>query len=236
MLLLIPTALALPPHDDASRAFLARVERMEAAMQASPSQTYTLYKREWVDGEFTDEQTLHMKFRQPDDVLIAYAGEKEGRVVLYKGADWNDGELRVDPGPLLPVVNIDKDGIVARDGERYGVLESRTLHVTTLVSRETNRVKEHPTWLPEVVDEGVSTVRGEAVHCFDTKAPKHEDPTLYASRTRVCFSEAHDLPVKIEVWNHEDGAMRRVELYEFIGVDTRAGLTDADFDPETYGM
>ncbi|MCP4921531.1 MAG: DUF1571 domain-containing protein [Proteobacteria bacterium] len=232
MLLLISTALALPPHDDAGQAFLDAVHRMEVAMRASSTQTYTLHKREWVDGEFTDEQTLHVRFRLPDEIVLTYSGKKEGRVVLYKGADWNDGELRVDPGPMLPVLNLDKDGAIAKDGERYGVMESRTLHVSTLVSRETERVRVHPVW----VDEGVSTVRGERVHCFDTRAPKDEDPTLYAARTRVCFSEAHDLPVLVEVWNDEDGAMRMVEQYTFVDIDPSAGLTDRDFDPATYGM
>lgn len=236
MLLMLSIAFALPPHDDASRDFLAAVERMDRAMAGSSTQTYTLYKREWVDGELTDEQTLHVKFRVPEDLVITYGGSKEGRVILYRGAEWNDGKLRVDPGPLLPVVSVDPKGAIAREGERYGVRESRTLHAVALISRDSHKIEAHPTWKAQVVDEGPSTVRGEAVRCFDTRSPKDEDPSLYAARTRVCFGDAHGLPVLLESWNVEDGAMRLVEHYEFVGIDLEANLSDADFDPETYGM
>ena len=233
---LLSTAFALPANTPDGDAYEAAVERMEKTLAAAAGASYVLYKTEYADGSWGEEQELHVQWRKPMDIVIAYKGPQEGRVVLYKGADWNDGDIRVDPGPYKPVLNLDPDGVVAGAGERYTVREVRLGHAVGLVARDTWKVRDHPSWVGQVESEGTQQTRGGESACYMTTSPKDEDPSLYAYRTRACFSVATGMPTVLESWDVEDGEMRRIEIYEFTQVDLSPDQTPATFEPATYGM
>lgn len=233
---LLSTAWAVPATTPDALAFEEAVARMEAAYKRADGASYTLYKTEYVDGEMTPEQELNVQWRKPKDTVIVYGAAKEGRVVLYKGPDWNDGDMRVDPGRYQPILNLDPRGAVAGMGERYTIHELMLSHAIPTVARDTWKVRDHPEWVGQVKAEGRQPTRGGEADCFHTKSPKHIDPTMYAYETRACFSVATGVPTLLQSWDVEDGELRMIETYEFVDVDLTPDQTDATFEPETYGM
>lgn len=233
---LICSAFAVPAQTPDAEAFEAAVARMEKALDGTDGASYVLYKTEYVDGSMTEEQTLNVQWRKPMDIVIHYDGPQEGRVVLYRGPDWNDGDLRVDPGPYRPVLDLDPDGAVAGIGERYTVREVALSHAVGLVARDTWKVVEHPTWVGVVTEVGTQQTRGGEAVCFDTESQKAEDASFYAYKTRACFSVETGMPTYLQSWDVEDGALRHIETYEFTQIDLTPEQSDATFDPATYSM
>ena len=239
-LLLTTSALALPPaaDDAAGQAFTKVIERMDAVERSLRTSTFRFYQREWVNGRMSDLVVLAVKLRHPHDRFLEYVGDKHtGRKVLYRGPSWNDGDMRVDPNlPLTPNLNLDPNGRLATDGQRYTILEMSVSRTVKLVVRDAIKVRDHPSWVPQVQDLGVEMVHGEQGRCFDTVSPKDEDPSFYGSRTKLCVNEKVGLPNLLKTWNVEDGAMRLVEDYAYIGMVVNPALSDADFDPDAAGF
>jgi len=239
-LVFVASAHALPPADgDADgQAFTKAVERMAAVEQSLRTVSFRFYQREWVDGAMSDLVVLAVKLRQPHDRYLEYVGDKHtGRKVLYRGPDWNGGDMRVDPNlPLTPNLNLDPKGRLATDGQRHTILEMSVSRTVNLVVRDALKVRDHSSWVPKVTDLGVEMVHGEQGRCFDTVSPKDEDPSFYGSRTKICINEKVGLPNLLQTWNVEDGAMRLVEDYAYIGLVVNPKLGDADFDPDALGF
>jgi len=230
--LLITAVHAIPPaaDDTAGQAFRATLERMQAVVENISDLTTTFYQREWVDGEMTPETVIEVKWRREEDLVLRYVGnEHPGRVVVWQGPEHNEGQVRVNPGHSLPSLSLAYDGLLATRGQRHTIRDLPVTKLAKLIIDGATKVNDHPVWVPAVTDLGEATVRGEASRCFDTRTPKGEDPTLYAHRVKLCVSPTTGLPNAIQVWDHEDGQIRLVEDYAYIGTQTDVGLTDADF-------
>lgn len=225
------------PDDSAALEFRATLERMSAAVDGLRDLTMTFYQREWVKGEMTAEKKIMVKWRRPEHLVLEYIGDPyPDRIVVWRGPQTDNGKLRVDPGRFLPALSLAYDGSLAMRGQRHNI---RDLPVTKLAQRIIDgalKVNDHPTWQPEVEDLGVSTVRGETTRCFNTSTPKDEDPTLYAYKVKLCVNPATHLPNSVRVYDLEDGEVRLVEEYDYVQVKTNVGLTDADFEWDTYGL
>lgn len=233
-------ALARPPAaDDAdANAFREVVERMQTVSEGLRDATFTFYQREWVDGAMTPLAVMAVKVRKPNDVFLEYVGDKyKGRKVLYRGQGWNEGRLRVDPNIMLtPVLNLDPKGRMAMDGQRYTIREMSVTRTVGLIITDALKVNDHPEYEPMVQDLGNETVYGETGRCFRSELPKERDPGFYGKKVKLCASPRTGLPNLVQIWNVEDGALRMVENYAYIGLKVNPGLSDADFDPQTHGL
>ena len=237
--LLATLALALPPaeNDPAGKAFEQAIVEMNTVVESLQDATFTMYKQEWINGGYVDWVTMEVKVRRPEDAFMRMTdGPGAGRVVLYRGPDWNDGHFRVDPGRFMPVLNLHPDGRLARRGNRHSVREIAPRVLIGKITRDALRVRDSPTHVPDVTDLGQTTVRGESSRCFEARLPKASDPAFYAHRVRLCIKPETGMPNSIRVWDHEDGEVRLVESYDYIDMRVNPGLTDSDFAPETYGL
>lgn len=238
-LLCASTAHARPPAaDDADgQAFAKALSHMKGVSDGLREYSVRFYKREYVNGAMSPQEVIDVRFRRPWDVLMTWVGGNHvGRVLLYKGPDWNSGRFVVDPGPLLPVISLDPTSRMARAGSRHTVKDLPMPEVIARFVRDATKVNDHPEWMPDVKDEGHTTIRGEPTRCFRSKLPKSEDPTLYASEIQTCISPVSGLPNGIRAYETVDGKLQLIEEYDYVGFDLAPGLTDDDFDRDALGL
>lgn len=236
---LLSTALAVPPapEDEAANSFGEALRELHALAESLKDATFTMYKREWVDGGQGSLSVAEVKFRMPEDAYMHFTdGPNAGREVLWKGPDWNNGRFRVDPGRFIPVMSLDPLGSLAMRGNRHNIRElSPTLLVDQIVG-DALKINDHPSHEPDVTDLGTTEVRGESARCWEAELPKAEDPSFYAHKVRMCIHPKTKMVNSMRVWDVEDGALRLVEEYDWLNFALNPGLTDADFDPDTYGL
>ncbi len=236
-LLLTSPAAALPPDDAAGLAFKDALLHMKAVRDRLTEYEVVFYSREWVSGAMTPLDVIAVRFREPWDIHMAWVeGPNTGRSLLYRGPEWNKGRFRIDPGPLLPVLSLHPESNLARRGGRHTIYDLPLTRLVDTFIADAMRVNDHPTWRPQVVDEGPTTVRGEPSHCYKNRLPKAEDPTLYAHEVRICVNPTTGMPNALRVWDVEDGALRLVEEYDYIGFTAAPAFDAHTFLPTTYGL
>lgn len=236
--LLLPSARAVEPHDPATQAFRAVLTRMKEVSDTLTEYSHVLYKREWIDGELNPLEVIDVRYRKPWDIYLHWddGGAHAGRELLYRGPGWNRGRFLVDPGRFIPVLSLSPDGYLARHGNRHTLLELPMTILVDKIIKDALDVADSPTLVGKVTDDGPSQIRGEPSHCFDAVLPKARDPLLYANKVRLCQNPHTGMPNAIRAWDEVDGSLRLVEEYDYIGFTTHPGLTDADFEPATYGL
>ena len=208
---LLGAALALPPAPDdaAATGFADALRAMDAVADGLQDATFTMHKREWVSGGQGSWSVVDVKFRRAEDAYMVFTdGPNEGREVLWRGPDWNEGKFKVDPGRFIPVLNLDPNGSMAMRGNRHNIRELPPTLLIEKIVADAMRVNDSPIFKPDVTDLGAMTVRGEDAHCWEANLPK----------------------------DMEDGKLRLVEEYDYLDLKVNPGLTDADFDPDTYGL
>lgn len=232
-------ALARPPAEDdaAGQAFQAAMLRLNAVIEGLNDCTFTFRSQEYVGGSTGPWSTAEVKFRVPDDIYLHFTdGPNTDRKLIYRGEDWNGGKFRIDPGPWVPTMNLHPEGRLARRGNRHTIKELPLTKLGAKVLGDAVKVRDHDTWTPEIEDLGPTSIGGASAHCYDSRVPKDEDPSLYAHRAVVCLDQVTGLPARIQIWDREDGEIRLVESYEYHNLKPNTGLTDADFDPATYDL
>ncbi|MCO4748311.1 MAG: DUF1571 domain-containing protein [Proteobacteria bacterium] len=237
--LTLVTALATPPAaDDAdANSFADALREMEAVASELKDATFTMYKREWVNGGQGSMSTADVKFRRPEDAYMIFVdGPNAGREVLWRGPDWNGGRFKVDPGRFIPVMNLDPNGSLAMRGNRHNIRELPPTLLIEKIIADAMRINDSATFAPDVTDLGTTEIRGEASRCWEAKLPKDKDPGFYAYKVKVCASPSTKMPNAMRVWDVEDGELRLVEEYDYINLKVNPGLSDSDFDPDTYGL
>lgn len=229
----VAVAGELAPEDPAAASFLAAIRRMETASAAVSDATFTLHQAERIGSKWTVAEPAFVKYR-PDHTLYMRWGdaEKPSRQVLFSPG-WNNDQLRVDPGPLLPTLNLDPRGRLARHGQRHTLYEVGFSASVKLFAESLAKIEANPATMPAVTELPPEVVHGEPAHCWDAALRRDVDPTFYADRIVVCTG----LPVKIVAWAREGGEDPvQVEQYGFADVRLNPGLSDSDFSPETYGL
>lgn len=214
------------------------ISRMRAVAATTRDATFTFYKQEWVGGRLLPEERMFVKQRYSGGLYMRWDGDvKHGRQILYNPG-WNNNRMRVDPGPMLPNLDLDPRGSIARDGERHSIFEVGPLVVVKLILADKTVLDANPALSVKITDLGASTVYGEAARCLDMALPKASEPRLYAHRVVVCANQRTGLPTRIEAWDDEAGAVRLVERYGYGDLRLNVGLADQDFSPEhpDYGF
>lgn len=237
--LLLSAALAVPPaaDDKDAHSFADALREMQAVGKSLKDATFTMYKREWVSGSQGSLSVMDVKFRTEEDAYMEFTeGPNEGRKVLWRGPNWNDGKFKVDPGRFIPVLNLDPNGSMAMRGNRHSIRELPPTFLVDKIVADAMRINDSPTFEPDVNDLGPTTVRGEASNCWEATLPKDQDKNFYATKVRMCANVATNMPNSMRVWDHEDGELRLVEEYDYINFKVNPGLSDSDFDPNTYGL
>lgn len=223
---------------DARSAADALIDRMKLSASRLKDATFTFYKQEWVDGELRPEERIFVKQRYPRDLYMRWdAGPNSGQELIYRSG-WNNNKMKVDPSDLLPNLDLDPRGAIARDGERHTIFEVGPVSVTNLIVADAVLLRANPSLPLRVVDLGASTVYGEPARCLDMTLPKDREPRLYGRRVVLCANTRTGLPARTEIWDLEDGALRVVERYGLADLHANLGLTDQDFSPENpeYGF
>ncbi len=224
---------------EAPPAIEATLERARAANARVQDASYTLHRLEWKGGRYLDQQQILVKCRRPDDIYLRWTGEAhQGREVIYRGVGWNDGRLRVNPGRLLPTLDLDPTGGLAMQNSRQPVWMSSIVRTVDTTMRNHDALTADPEMNATYRDLGTRLVHGVPSHCYEADLPKDRYPQLYARQVLVCMSRESGLPTRFKAWDHEDGQLRVVSDYSYQDLRINTGLSDADFDPdnEAYGF
>ena len=242
LLLALSAVADVPPDPRASDPAVAMldelIDRIDAGAARLRDATYTFYRTEYIDGKLRPEQKIAIKHRFPHDIYMRWTGDvNHGREVLHRSG-WNDGKIRVSLGSLTPTLNLDPRGSMAMDGERHNIFDLGPVRLTQLIVKDAKRIRANPALTVTAVDEGTKTVYGEPARCMSAVLPKDKDPGLYTTLMNLCVSDRLSLPIRVELQDIEDGAMRVIERYGYEGIKVNVGLTDADFSPDhpDYGF
>jgi outer membrane lipoprotein-sorting protein len=222
--------------DAAADAFAAAIAAMAAATDALTDCTYTFHQHEVVGGSQQPAYVMQVKYRRPRDIYMTWTGdEATGRQLLYRDG-WNNGKMRIDPGPWVPTVNLDPHGSLAMHGQRHSIDQVGFVATVPLFVADAARLVANPALVAVIVDEGADDVYGEPAHCFHAVLPKSADPGFYADEVDVCVHDRTRLPARIRAYEGGPDGPVLVEEYGYEDVKVDVGLTDADFEPDTYGL
>lgn len=224
--------------DPAVAALDALIDRIDVGAGKLRDATYIFYRTEYIEGKLHPEEKIAVKHRFPHDIYMKWVGsQKTGREVLHKSG-WNEGKIRVSLGSMTPTLNLDPRGSMAMDGERHSIFDLGPVRLTQLIVRDAKRIRANPALVVKATDQGKKTWYGESTSCVSAELPKAQDPKLYAHKMNLCVSDRHNVPLWIELYDVEDGALRMIERYGYENLKVNVGLTDADFSPDhaDYGF
>lgn len=208
------------------------IDQMVAADKRLQDSTYTFHQAESIDGKKQPDQEILVKYRRPHHVYLKWVGATHnGRQLLYKQG-WNDGKLRVSPGPWIPNLNLDPTSGLVMRSSRHSILEIGYPKIVGIIARDNAKVQKNPALQSKITDLGISTVHGEQAHCYETELRKDIDPSLYGYKVNLCINLRTKLPARIQTWDKVNGEIQMVEDYGFENIEINSGLTDLDFDPD----
>lgn len=219
--------------DDPARAVAeALVERMIAAERGVKDAVYTLHRREWAEGALIPEERMAIKWRRGGDVYMRWVGERyNGREVLYSPT-LTGGKLLVSTAAYVPTLTLDPLGSVAMRGNRHSILDAGLSSPVKLVRDDFALARSRPELALSAEDLGPRVLFGESARCARVTLPKEQDARFYGVRSEFCVSDRSGLPVFFEISDWMNGQLQVVERFNFVGVKTNQGLTDADFSPD----
>ena len=221
---LLSSALATP------EAFLAAIQRMEAAVAQVQDATFVLHQQEYVGGRWGAPVSMRVKYRPPNTVYVEWDNSQR---LLWDPRRFD--KMRVDPGPMVPTLWLSPDSALARRGQRHTIRRMGLVPLIELFGPDIARIQKDPQLMP-VVSTSTLTLYGKQASCFDATLPKEREPALYAQRVELCVDAATGLPLRTRVWDTEDGQLRQVEEYGYENLQVNVGLTDADFDLVALGL
>jgi hypothetical protein len=226
MLLWFTVAFADPADE-----FDAAIARMLEAVAAARDATFDLHQQEYVDGKLQEPVVMHVAYRPRNDVYVEW---DDGQKVLWVPAQ-NGGKMRVDPGPLIPVLSLAPDSALATRGQRHTIERVGLQPVADLFAADRARIHANPALRPTVTIAS-RTVYGRPATCFDATMRKDLEPKLYAARVEVCLDAQSGLALQMRSWDHEDGALRLVESYGYENLRVNVGLPSTTFDAAAQGL
>lgn len=211
------------------------IEKARQRVAELEDYTTVFHKREYVDGELLPDEVVKLKVRlEPRRIYMRWIGEvKKGQEVLW-GEGWNDGKIRAHPGGWLGVitVNLNPEGSRAMKGNRHSVVEAGFRHTINLIARDLKTALEHPEYVHVIEDLGEKKLYDQEARGFDARLDKQKYPKFYAYRARIWIHKKLKLPVRVQIWDKEDGRIRLVEDYGYEEIRTDVGLSGRDFDPD----
>lgn len=211
-------------------AFLSAIQQMQAAVAEVDDATFVLHQQEYVGGHLGAPVSMRVRYRPPNTVYVEW---DNGQRLLWDPA--KGSKMRVDPGPFLPTMSLSPDNVLARRGQRHTVRRMGLVPVVDLFAPDIVRITADARLTPTVTT-STSTVYGRQASCFDAIMRKDLEPLLYGERVEVCLDASSWLPLRMRVWDTEDGQQRMVEEYGYESLQINVGLTDRDFDAEALGL
>lgn len=219
-----------------SQELLGRYEAMRAAIGSLRDATYLLTRQERKNGTLLPYQEINVRLRRPEDILLTWVGGASvGQRALYrKGQD--GGLLKVDPGGILPTIEIDPTGSVAIRASRKPVWMASLVRLVGTILSENDKLLARDDLRAVYQDIGRADVAGQASLCWKVDLPKDRDPAQYAMNVEICVSQRNRLPTRFRAWDLDAGSLQKVEEYYIRDIVLNPGLRDADFDPVLLGF
>ncbi|MFW5923882.1 MAG: DUF1571 domain-containing protein [Planctomycetota bacterium] len=209
----------------------------EARERADELEGYTtvFHKQEYVDGELLPEEEILMKVKlNPRRIYMRWIGEeKKGQELLW-GEGWNNEEIMAHRGGWFSfvTVNLDPESSQAMKDNRHSVTDAGFRHTVNLIADDLLTALKHPEYVRKVEDLGEKKIDGQKARGFEAWLRKDKYPGFYGYRARIWIHEELYLPVRIQIWDKVDDAIRLVENYGYEKTKINVGLSREDFDPD----
>jgi Protein of unknown function (DUF1571) len=205
-------------------------------MRAIQDYSCTFYKRERIDGELGEYQSMFVKVRHnPFSVYMFFLGpgKLRGQECIYIRGQ-NDGNLLAHPTGIrktvVGTVSLDPTGMIAMSGNRYPITD---VGVLNLVERLVE-IGEKDTQYGECE---VQFFQGAKINnrdctCIQVIHPVPRRNFLF-HLARIFVDTELNLPVRYEAydWPEKQGGPPVLnEEYTYLNLKMNNGFTDADFD------
>jgi hypothetical protein len=220
---------------------LAMLEKGIAFLNSTPDYTAQFTKRELVNGELLDEQTMTMKMRHsPFSVYLKWNDYDTGREVMYvEGV--NDGNMLVHAGgwkARLPAILMPPDSTLAMQEARYPVTRAGLLALATTIIGYNSKDLELKNFssCQQLEDQKVGD---RTCACFVLEYRDRESSKEYRKSITLIDKEwCVPLFIKNFGWPNEDLSQVEADLdeatliehYTYSDVKFRSSLTAMDFD------
>ncbi len=220
---------------------ISLAEESRTALQDVRDYTAEFTKTERINGRLR-KQVMEMKLREsPFSVYLLYRSRKEdGRKAIFVEGRDDDKLVVKDVGfkAALGTMRLNLQNPMVTCENRYPVTELGISKVVETALAIWEREADLPGPPPDV------TISPHARFC-DTDCCEvdvqyqHRRPEIQFQKARVWFDRRTKLPVHAERYGWADEANAEpplLEAYTYSNTKTNVGLTDADFDPQQYGM
>jgi hypothetical protein len=240
-----PADDSLTPEQRAEQNLAKKIELLKKGMaflQATPDYTAQFMKRELVNGELLEEQTMAMKVRhEPFSIYLKWLDGDAGREVMYVDGV-NDGKMLVHSGTgwksRLPAILMEPDSTLAMQEARYPVTRAGMLALADTIIGFNQKDLESKSFshCHHLEDQ---LVGNRSCHCFVLEYKDRAANGDYRkSMTLIDKEWCIPLYIKNFGWPADDVKRSEEELdeltllehYVYTDVKFRAALTQLDSD------
>lgn len=241
----VPADESLTPEQRSELNLTKKIDLLKkgiAFLQATPDYTAQFTKRELVNGELLDEQTMAIKVRhEPFSIYLKWLDYDAGREVMYVDGV-NDGKMIVHSGTgwksRLPAILMEPDSTLALQEARYPVTRAGMLALAdTIVSFNQKDLEAKSFAHCHHLEDQM--VGDRSCHCF---VLEYKDRTANSDyrKSMTLIDKEWGIPLYIKNfgWPTDDAKLPEEELdeltllehYVYSDVKFRAALTHLDFD------
>ena len=137
-----PAPPPAPPAGSYDAGALAALDAMSAAADKLQDYTMQLVKRELLEKELSDPETLVVKWQRPQRIYLhEIAGTFKGQEVLY-APGWNKNRIKVHKGSFPDItLNLDPYGNLAMGHAHHPVPEVSLVRLVALVADNVRRLQ-----------------------------------------------------------------------------------------------
>jgi len=198
-------------------------------LDKTESYTAVFHKQERIKGALKPRETIELKFKKPFMVYMRWMeGPGKGREVYYVPG-WNDNRMLVREPALGGTVtlNLHPQSALAMRGSRHPITEVGLDRLVNLFEDYFRKGRGSSEF---------ELRRGPKEILFDRWVlpvemvfPKDRRNGSYCYRSIISFDLQKKIPIRVRNFDWDD---RLIEDYGYEALQLRAGLTDADFDPD----
>ena len=234
----------LTPEQRAERNLTNKVAMLEkgiAFLMSTPDYTAQFTKRELVNGELLEEQTMTMKLRhEPFSVYLKWHDYEAGREIVYVDGV-NEGNMLVHAGGWkgkLPAISMSPDSSIAMKEARYPITRAGLLALAnTIVGYNRNDLASKN--FSNCVQLEDQLVGDRACYCFVLEYRDRETSSDYRKSITLIDKEwCVPMFIKNFGWPNEDDATAEsdideatlIEQYTYSQIKFRSSLSELDFD------
>ena len=240
---LVPSDENLTPEQLSERQLTAKIEMLKkgiAFLQTMPDYTAQFTKRELVNGEMLEEQTMAMKVRHaPFSVYLKWLDFDTGREVMYVDGV-NDGKMLVHAGgwkAKLPAILMHPESSLALAEARYPVTRAGLLALAATIVEFNSKDLQTKSYAK--CEQLEDQVVGERTCCCFVLEYKNRESSRDYRKSMTFIDKEWCVPLYIKNfgWPTEEIADAEeldeatlIEHYTYSDVKFRSSLTHLDFD------